>query len=231
MPWRRSWRRLEAEVPGLFTAYTPNITQGKGGVTIGYTDTDWIRAIRHGLRRDGTPLFMMPSGPLSKLTDADVGAIVAAVKSFPAVDREMPKYEIGPIGYMLIATDQLPMIHAEMIDHTTPAPKAVTYATPQELGKYLASTGGCVDCHRDDLSGGRIPGTPESIPPASNLTQAGPIAKYTEADFLQLFRSGKRPNGSNLNEIMPWKAVGNMHDQELAALYAYLRSLPPVATR
>lgn len=224
--------RVESEIPFLVTVRGPNITQGEGSVTLGYTDRDWIRAIRHGVSRDGHGLLFMPSGPFSNMTTADVGAIIAAARTYAPVDRTMAPPVVGPIARVLMAIGTpFDVVHAEKIDHTKPAPQPKTFATPAELGQYLAQIGGCVDCHRKDLSGGRIPGTPESIPPAANLTQAGPIKTYTQAQFLALFRTGKRPNGSELNSMMPWRTVGKADDSELAALYAYLKSLPPVETK
>jgi hypothetical protein len=67
---------------------------------------------------------------------------------------------------------------------------------------------------------------PPGLPPASNLTPAG-IGAWTEADFVRALREGKRPDGSPLNEFMPWKVFRGMTDAEYHALWLYLRSVPP----
>lgn len=69
-------------------------------------------------------------------------------------------------------------------------------------------------------------GSPPGTPPAANLTPAG-IGNWTEADFFHAIRTGKRPDGSVLNSFMPWATFRNMTDDELRALWLYVRSLPP----
>ena len=81
--------------------YAPNLTRGKGSATAAYTDADWDRAIRHGVRPDGRGLLIMPSDEYHALSDADFGAIVAYVKSVPPVDNEVPKTEIRLLGHIL----------------------------------------------------------------------------------------------------------------------------------
>ena len=223
--------KIEADVPFLFTGRVPNITQGEGSRTIGYTDADWIRTVRHGINRAGRPLIMMPSNAFANMTTEDVGAIIAAVKTFPPVNRQMDPPTIGPLGRVLLLTGAFKILAAENIDHARPAPAAVSFATAADHGKYLVAAGGCADCHRTDLSGGRIPGTPSSLPPAANLTPAGPLATFTEADFIHLFRTGKKPDGTPVNDMMPWVAVGRMTDRELGAVFAYLKTVPPAQTQ
>ena len=67
---------------------------------------------------------------------------------------------------------------------------------------------------------------PPGVPPASNLTPTG-IGKWSRDDFSRAVREGRRPDGSQLAEFMPWKAFAGMTDDEIAALWAYLRSVPP----
>ena len=70
---------------------------------------------------------------------------------------------------------------------------------------------------------------PPDLPLASNLTPAG-LGAWTEADFVRALREGRRPDGSAINEFMPWRGYGAMTDSELRALWLYLRSVPPRAT-
>ena len=67
---------------------------------------------------------------------------------------------------------------------------------------------------------------PPGLPPAANLTPAG-IGRWTEADFARAVRNGRRPDGRQLDEFMPWKVFGGMTDAEIHALWRYLQSVPP----
>ena len=66
------------------------------------------------------------------------------------------------------------------------------------------------------------------MPIVANLTphESG-LKDWTEADFMRALREGKRPDGTTINEAMPWKSYGQMGDTELKAIYAYLRTVPP----
>jgi mono/diheme cytochrome c family protein len=210
--------------------YAPNLTRGRGSATVDYTDIDWDRAVRHGVRPDGRGLLIMPADEYHALSDADFGAVIAYVKSVPAVDNEVPKPEIRLLGHILHLAGQLPLIVAERIDHTAARSAAPPAGPTAAYGAYLAQTGGCVGCHGPGLSGGRLPGTPPEIPPATNLTPGGAMQGWTEDDFKRALRAGRRPNGSELDPFMPWRAAGQMTDDEIRALWLYLQSVPPKAT-
>jgi mono/diheme cytochrome c family protein len=95
-----------------------------------------------------------------------------------------------------------------------------------EYGRYLSVVGGCVGCHGPGLSGGRVPGTPPNFPPAANITPAGAIGQWTEQDFFRALREGKRPNGAGIDPFMPWQATAKMSNEEVKALWLYLRTVP-----
>ena len=87
----------------------------------------------------------------------------------------------------------------------------------------------CVGCHGPGFSGGRIPGGPPDWPPASNLTpgEGSVLTRYDSAEkFVAMMRSGKRPDGSDVNRAMPFESLRNINDVDLRATYAFLRSLP-----
>jgi len=66
------------------------------------------------------------------------------------------------------------------------------------------------------------------MPVPKNLTPAPDgLGRYTEAQFMTMIRTGVRPDGTTINEFMPWKVYANMNDTELKALYAFFKSLPP----
>jgi len=214
------------EDPKIAMLYASNLTSGKGGVAPAYTDEDWVRSIRHGVRPDGKPLLFMPSQEFFFLSDEDLGAMISYIKTLPPIDREWPASSIGPLGRILFLTGKLPLIAAEMIHHDAPRPKVPLPGVTVEYGKYLAL--GCVGCHGLDLSGGRIPGAPPDWPMAANLTPAGNLKNWTEAEFIRTMRTGVKPNGETFNAAMPWQNVAVMTDLELRAIWKFLKSLPPV---
>lgn len=220
--------RAVIEDPAVGRLHAPNITRGRGGLPADYTDLDFVRAIRHGLATDGRALVLMPSLDYESMSDQDLGALIAYLKSVPPVDRERGPVSLGPIGRMLVVKGDIKLA-AEHIDHAAARPASVTPEISPAYGKYLAAS--CIGCHHPNLSGGPIPGGPPDWPPSSNLTPTpgGPISNWSEADFLAALRTQKRPDGTALSPVMP-AAFGQMTDLELKAIWAYLRTLEPLAT-
>ena len=105
-----------------------------GGVGAGYSDADWARAIRHGVGPDGKPLLFMPSYEFYYLGDSDLAALMAYLKSLPAVTRELEENKVGPLGRVLFMAGQLPLVPAEMIDHEGPRPTAPPGEPPWPMG-------------------------------------------------------------------------------------------------
>ena len=202
----------------------PNLTRGKGGVGADYTDMDYVRAIRRGVRRDGRSLIVMPSEVFTHLSQEDLGAVLAFLKQAPPVDREVPKSGFGPIGRALLAAGKMNILVAGKTPRFG-APVSVPRDTTPAYGKYIADISGCHGCHGYGLSGGRVAGPP-GLPPASNLTPAG-IGNWTEADLTRALREGKRPDGTSLDKFMPWEVFRGMTDAEVHAIWLYLRSVPP----
>lgn len=207
---------------GRFVA--SNLTPGGVGAT--YTDADWVRSIRHGVKPDGKSLLFMPSDVFAELSAQDLAAVIAYVKTVPAVTRALPPTALGPVGRMLVATNKAPLVMAKLIDHSAPVPVMPQEGESVEYGHYLVKSGGCLACHGKNLSGGKIAGGPDD-PPATNLTPTG-IGEWSETDFLRAFREGKRPNGTAIHPFMPWQTMGRMTDSELRAIYNYLRTVPPL---
>jgi hypothetical protein len=115
------------------------------------------------------------------------------------------------------------LIAAQVIDHDAPRPTAPAPGVTSEYGRYLAEV--CTLCHGENFAGGTEPGA------GLNLTPGGDLGDWSEADFIQTIRSGVNPNGKQLNpELMPWKRIREMSDEELRAIWLFLQSLPPVET-
>lgn len=205
------------------TVAGPNLTRGKGGVGADYADMDYVRAIRRGVRRDGRSLIVMPSEVFTHLSQEDLGAVIAFLKQAPPVDRNVPKSGFGPMGRALLAAGKMNILVAGKTPRITP-PASVPADTTAAYGKYIADISGCHGCHGYGLSGGPVAGPP-GLPPASNLTPAG-IGSWSEADLARAVREGRRPDGSQLDEFMPWKVFRGMTDAEIHAIWLYLRSAP-----
>ena len=204
----------------------PNLTRGRGGVGGRYTDADWERAIRHGVRANGHPLVIMPSTEFNQLRDEDVGQLIAYLKSVPPVDSVVPGVTLWPVGHVLHAFGA-PIVAAEKIDHTHQAVVAPPPGATVEYGKYVS--GGCRFCHGADLRGqAHRPGEPDA-PPAPNSSRTGSVGKWTEAQFIQTLRTGVTPAGRRLvNEYMPWEAIRHLHDDELRGVWMYIQAADSV---
>jgi mono/diheme cytochrome c family protein len=211
--------------PPVGRVYGANLTRGRGGIGAMLTDADFVRAVRHGVGRDGRPLKVMPSSDYTQLTDGDLAAIVAWVRSRPAVDTVQPPVQVGPVGRALFVAGKLPMLHAERIDHAGPAAMAVVPGVTAEYGKYIAAVG-CQGCHGQSLAGGPIEGGAPDWPPAANLTPAGALKAWTAADFTRFLRTGTRPDGSPVGPVMPIRLTSRMTDAEIEALWLYLKTVP-----
>lgn len=212
-----------ASSAAIGTMAGPNLTRGRGGVGTDYTDMDYVRAIRRGVRRDGRSLIVMPSEVFTHLSQEDLGAVIGYLKQLPPVDREVPRSGFGPVGRALLATGKMNILVAGKTPRFTP-PESVARDTTPAYGKYLADISGCHGCHGFGLSGGRVAGPPD-LPPAANLTPSG-IGNWTEADLVRALREGKRPDGSSINDFMPWTVYRGMTDTEIHAIWLYLRSVP-----
>lgn len=216
------------EDPMLGWVDAPNLTAGRGGIGATYGDSDWVRAIRHGIRQDGRSVFIMPSDNFYFLNDRDLAGIIAYLRTVPPVDQETRPRNLTTFGKILYAFGAFGnLLYAETIEHDVrpPAPPA---GVTVEYGEYLASAHGCRSCHGAQLTGGHSsePGAPF----APNLTPGGDLRKWSQADFVSTLRSGTTPSGYQLSEAMPWKGLGRMSDDELTALWFFLQNQPALPT-
>lgn len=204
----------------------PNISPGPGNVVAAYQPQDWVRAIRHGVAPSGRPLMVMPSEDYNRFTDDDLASLVAYVRSLPPVQGTGAEVRLplpARVAYGFGAIRDA----AAKIDHSLPPQQPIPEAVSVEHGKYVANM--CLGCHGEKLAGGKVPGGPPDWPAASNLT-AGPgsvMKLYPDADaMLKLFRTGKRPDGSDVL-VMPFGSLKNMSETDVRALFMYLKTLPP----
>jgi mono/diheme cytochrome c family protein len=206
--------------PPVGTLYAPNLTPA--GEIKDWSDGDIIRAIREGVHKSGRALIIMPSEVFRNLSDVDVEAIVAYLRSQPAVEPNTPPARLNVVAAVLIGAG-LPRTSAQ--PPITQPIVAPAQGVSADYGKYLVSILGCRLCHGESLAG-RQSGGPG--PPAGpNLTLILP--KWSVEDFIHTIRTGVDPYNRTLAEGMPWKELSTFaSDEDLAALYAYLHSLTPI---
>ena len=224
-----------------FVLYSKNITPAGVG---DWTDGEVIRAMTAGVSRDGTPLFpLMPYPRYAQLSRDDVEAIVAYVRTLPSVPSPAPpaRHLNFPLPLVVRTIPAAPS-HPPR----PPATDRIAY------GRYMVNAAVCADCHTPiDGQGAPLPGkefaggTPfrpggVGLVRSANLTpDAGTgLGTWTEAQFVDKFRAFRGVPARTLvgderlqNSEMPWTSYAGMTDDDLRAIYAYLRSLPPVVNR
>ncbi|MDP6072916.1 MAG: c-type cytochrome [SAR202 cluster bacterium] len=213
----------------VFGALAPsNLTPGSSGISGTLAAIDYVRAIRHGVGRSGKPLVLMPSEFFNRINDADLGAIIAYLKSLPPVNNEVPKTKPGPLGRMTTMLDET-LVPAGMIDHEAVRPQDIAPTVSVGYGGYLAIV--CIVCHGDNYAGGSVPGEGSDAPLAPNLTPKGALSNWSSEEFVGVICTGKTPAGKVLDsEMMPWQRFRALTDDELGAIWLYLSSLAPLDT-
>ena len=204
----------------------PNLTRGIGGIGQEFiTDDDYVNAIRHGVDPAGKPIYMPSVVGFASMSDEDLGAIIAYLKTIPSVDHASRGANFSVLGKILIGAGMFGKLPVEDVNHATlvTAPDA---SVTVEYGQYLVNIGDCKACHGQQLLGGPSPDPSVKIL-SPDLTQGGELATWLEQDFIDTMRTGITPEGHILsNEYMPWKEIGQASDNELKAMFLYLQSLP-----
>ena len=209
----------------LGTIDSANLTSGDGGIGSFYTTEDYVAAIRHGIDEEGKPIFMPAVTSTSQLSDEDLAAIIAYLKTVPPVDHKTNGKNFTPLAKILFVVGVLPSLPVEVVSHDlhVTAPEAGPTA---EYGEYMVNTNDCRVCHGPDLNGGPFP-DPTVTKISPNLTPGGEVAFWSEEDFIKAIRTGITPSGHQLDpEFMPWEDYGKFYDDELKAIYAYLKTVP-----
>ena len=212
--------------PSIGTLPASNLTRDKGSETEHYTDQDFVKAIRHGLNKSGNKLMIMPCKSYSHMSDADLGSLIAFLNTLPKVERTFDKRKFTFMSQVMAGAGLFgDMFHYDLIDHDNVKNiPSVIVGNTVEYGSYLAHVQGCNDCHKKDFKGGKSP-DPVS-PPVPDISQTGSVGKWTSEQFIQTFRTGSTPEGKVLNgEFMPFSGLAAHTDQEITAVYNYIKSL------
>jgi mono/diheme cytochrome c family protein len=224
-------RTITAEDMPWLTAsnLTPDAETGAGG----WTDDTLARAIREGIGQDGRALFpFMPYLNYRKLSDEDLASVITYIRSLPAVHRRNAPSDVP------FPVDRLINSVPEPIEGSVPEPDI---STPEKRGAYLTTIASCSECHtpRDEqgqplpgmeFAGGNILKYGDAREPraAANLTPSpNGIPYYDENLFVEVIRTG-RVRGREISDLMPWGHYRGMTDEDLKAIFAYLKTLKPV---
>lgn len=200
----------------------PNITPDKETGAGKWTDDMLARAIREGVGHDGRALSReMPYNVFRKVSDEDLASVIVYLRSLPAVHNvvspaKIPSWERSQIEKSLRPITQ---------------PIAVPdFSNQEKRGKYLVSIGECVGCHTSHaeynpglLGGGNFLSRFGHSAFSANITSDASGIPYGEQGFIFVLRTGK---GATLSPAMPWIAFKNMTDDDIKAIYSYLRTIP-----
>ncbi len=213
--------------PFLARLSGPNLTPaGPAGTR---SDAELVQAIRFGLSVDSRPLLGMPTAEHFHFSDDELVAIIAALRALPPVQRTLPGQRVGLVFRALYLAGKIELVGQEKVDILGPRPDSIAPGVSLSYGEHLARTGGCYSCHGDRLAGGPMAGAPPDFPPAANITpHTDGLADWSAEDFSRSMREGRRPDGTDIDPAMPWRYTREMTDEELAALWMYLRTVPAV---
>ncbi len=170
----------------------------------------------------------MPSTEFYFLSYADLGKVLAYIRSLPPVDQETQPSAPSFTGFIAMnIVKSITFIPAELIPHDQAPPPAPMPGITVEYGKYLSLS--CKVCHGVNLSGGEIPGFPTEWPAQAQPDLRPGRTPASLGRFIDILREGEK-HGLRINSLyMPWKSYQHMTDDELRAVYLYLMSLPPGA--
>lgn len=214
--------------------HTPNLTPDAETGIGRRTDGELARVLRYGVMPDGRAA--LPFMEYHNLSDEDLTALLSFLRSQKAVKRAIPKHELNLVGKAVLAFAIKPIGPRTTPRKTSPAPEPTV-----ERGEYLAtSVAVCAECHtKRNLLDGSFAGTrfaggmvfevekdPTKVIVSPNLTPSpkyGRITSWSEDQFVGRFGAGVGIPHSH----MPWRQFQRMPENDLRAIYRYLRSLPP----
>lgn len=221
--------------PGVL--YAPNISPTNLSA---WTDGEIYRAITTGVNKDGKALFpIMPYQSYAQMDKEDIYSVIAYLRTIPPSKHQVPERKLDfPLNLIVntIPADQ------EKAAKRPAASDRIAY------GKYMTTAAVCADCHTPQEKGQYIEemymaggfefnmrnGT---LSRSINLTPhpENGIGSWSEEDFLNKFRNHRNPEVAErpiaegeYNSMMPWSYYARMTDDDLAAIYHYLKSLKPI---
>ncbi|MFC7338317.1 c-type cytochrome [Haloferula chungangensis] len=189
-----------------------------------WSDEEIARAIRYGIHQEGRSLHFMPSFEYVGFSKGDIAALIAYLRSVPAVESTPHVNSFGPVARTLAVFGKMPiMFPASIIDLQQGFAEKPAEGGTAEFGRYLAAS--CTGCHGADFQGGPIPGGDPSWPPASNI-RLGADPVWSLESFTTMIRTGTSPTtGVAMRPPMPVHLLKQLNEEEITALWKYLGSL------
>lgn len=204
--------------PLIATIVAPNLTRSIRRLSTG----DIVTAIRHGIHAEtGRTMMVMPSQAFAPLSDADLGRILAFLRSLPPSTGLEGGVSIGPVGRLGLLAGQY-KTSLQLVEQASAPPEAAD--AEAAVGRYLARTS-CAQCHAADLGGASHP---EGVAPSLRI-----VAAYSPDAFAQLMRKGTGLGDRKLGVMTGWAKAyfSNFTDAEVQALYRYLHDMPEPVRR
>jgi mono/diheme cytochrome c family protein len=229
----------EFSLGGAGVVFAKNITPAGIGA---WTDGELQRAVTAGVSKDGTPLFpLMPYPHFGAMAADDMHAVLSYIRSWKAIESQVPPRTLNFPMNIIVRT---------IPEAGTPQPRPLP-ADKVAYGKYMVNAALCGDCHTpiDDrgqpLPGKDFSGGMEFLESgyrvrSANITPDADtgIGSWTEQQFVDKFKAFETPSDAVLSEserrqntVMPMTDYAGMTREDLAAIYAYLRTLAPVVNR
>lgn len=227
----------ELGLPGNVVA--PNLSSDRETGIGAWTDGEIARAIREGVSRDGRALFpMMPYTAYRDMSDADLHALIAYLRTLPAVRNALPATELNfPVNLMV-------KFEPKPVERAIPEPDT---GNRLAYGAYLVKMGGCIECHSQaergkiiagkEFAGGREFNIGGFSVRSANITpdEDSGLGKWSEERFVAKFKGysnltpASAPKHTQANfTLMGWIDMASLPEEDLKAIYAYLRTLKPV---
>jgi mono/diheme cytochrome c family protein len=203
---------------------TPDMETGIGKMT----DAEIARALRYGVHADGTVVFDFM--PFHNMTDEDMTAVISFLRAQKPVSNKVPDHDLNFLGKA---------VKAFMVKPVGPVgdvAKAIPVSSTAVYGQYLANNvANCGGCHTQRTLSGEFTGEPYAggndiegfITPNITPDSTSRIFGWSEKNFVDRFRMGRLEAKSP----MPWESFGRMTDDELKAIYAYLKTVKPVSVK
>ncbi len=191
--------------------YPQNLTPG-GAVLGQSSDGQLARAVREGITPDGHAMLLMPTDAFHAMSDTDLRQIIGYLRSQEAVTTADTTHSYNFLGTLLVGLNMFPTsvqpeIKGAVLD--------VTPSAGLEYGQYVARMTGCIECHGSSLHGTR----------RIKVNIADIAHTHTFEEFEGAVRHGRSVDGGAVGDDMPWRAFAHLDDQDMRAIYEYVKSM------
>jgi mono/diheme cytochrome c family protein len=221
--------------------YGRNITPDNETGIGTWTDEDIIKALTQGINKTGDTLFpLMPYIQYNHMAKEDLMSIIAYIRTLKPIRNKVPTRQLMmPIAMAYPGPALQPSVDANVRPAETDIVK---------YGEYLVSVADCGTCHSPltpqgpdmtrRFAGGYLFDAGIFKVTSSNITSdsATGIGAWTEAQFLNKFTQYREEKNYNFNPgkentIMPLSLLAGITDEDLKAIYAYLRTVKPISNK